>query len=94
MMITIGAIGVVAIIIIWAVILRGWVLSIIWGWFAVPIFGLPPLGIAEAIAVALVLAMLTHQHHPGKGDLSEQASYAFLGPPLVLCVGWIVKGFI
>ena len=29
-------------------ILRGWVLSILWGWFMVPVFGLPALGIAQS----------------------------------------------
>lgn len=45
-----------------AVVLRGWVLSRLWFWFAVPIFGLTPLGIAQAIGVSLIVWMLTHQN--------------------------------
>ncbi len=45
-------------------VVRGITLSILWGWFAVPIFGLPPLSVTQAIAVSLVVGFLFHQNQP------------------------------
>jgi len=42
-------------------LLRGWVLSILWRWFMVPTLGLPALSVPQAIGIALVVGMLTHQ---------------------------------
>lgn len=39
-------------------ILSGYVLSVLWGWFIVPTFGLPLLTIPVAIGVMLVVAYL------------------------------------
>ena len=87
-------IGVVATLVI-ATLLRGWVFSILWGWFAVPIFGLPPLGIAQAIAVALIVSMLTHQYVPSKEkDTWGPWGAIFLTPLFALGIGWIVKQYI
>ena len=38
-----------------ASVVNGITLSIIWGWFMVPIFGLPALNVPQAIAVTLVV---------------------------------------
>jgi len=42
-------------------ILDGWVLSILWGWFMVPVFHLPPLAIAPATGIALMIGLLTRE---------------------------------
>lgn len=46
--------------------LRGFVLSVMWGWFMVPTFGLPPLGIASAFGVALMVGVLTQDPSAAK----------------------------
>lgn len=43
----------------------GWVLSVLWGWFVVPL-GLPPLALWAACGVRLVTGSLTHQIQHGK----------------------------
>lgn len=48
------------------VILRGYVLSILWGWIIVPIFGLPAIGVAQAIGISIVVGLMTHQYVPSK----------------------------
>ena len=85
----------IVVLFIASVIFKGYVLSILWGWFAVPIFHLPPLGIAQAIAVSLVVSMLTHQYIPTKDkDTWAPILTMVLWPALALFVGWIVKGYI
>lgn len=39
-------------------ILRGWVLSILWGWFMVPTFGLPELGVLPAVGMMFTITFL------------------------------------
>lgn len=79
---------------------RGYVLTVLWAWFVMPTFGLPALGIAPAIGLALVVSFLTHQSDAAKkpeGDFAERmataVAYAFLLPLLVLGIGWVVHQF-
>ena len=79
-------------------VFSGWAFAILWGWFAVPIFGLPPLTIAAAIGVSLLAGYLTHQYRPEKTEpgqhwkrFAEIIGYAILKPLLCLAVGWVVK---
>lgn len=79
-------------------ILKGYVLSVLWGWFAVPLFGLPPIGIPAAIGVALIVGMLSHEHQrqpksEGKYDAVVELSAVFIRPFVALGIGWIVKRF-
>lgn len=86
--------GFVALIIAISV-LRGWVFSILWQWFAVPIFGLPPLGVAQAIGIAVIFSMLTHQYVPKKEDDSWQPIvFVLLSPLAALLIGWIARAWI
>lgn len=74
------------------IIWDGYVLSILWGWFAVPLFSLPPLTLANGIAVSVVIGFLTHQYFPTpEGKTLERALYMFFSPAMCLLVGWIVS---
>jgi len=44
-----------------AMILNGYILSIMWGWFIVPVFEVKELSIAYAIGISITVAMLTHK---------------------------------
>jgi hypothetical protein len=44
------------------VLLNGWVLSLLWGWFLVPTLGLPSLSILQSIGIALAISYLTYQY--------------------------------
>ena len=81
------------------VIWRGWVFTVLWGWFVVPLFGLPALGLSQAIGLMLVINYLTfHKPQPDERSLIEQifygAAWVALYPAMVLLVGWIVQGFL
>src|ERR1043166_870563 len=88
------SIGIVAAM-IGVMILRGGVLSILWAWFAVPIFGLPAIGIAQALGISITISLLTHQYVPPKDkDNWTPVVTAFLTPLFALRIGWIVKGYL
>ncbi len=40
-------------------VVNGWALTILWGWFIAPIFGLPILTIPQAIGVGMVVTFFT-----------------------------------
>lgn len=84
---------------------RGYVLSILWGWFVAAYFGLPELGVTQAIGLSYVVMYLTASIPPkrekepeGREYLIEQLSriIVFHGfyPLLVLFSGWIVQKFL
>jgi hypothetical protein len=85
-----------------ACIWNGYALSIIWGWFVVPYFNLPPLSIPLAIGVTLVVSVLSNHRtgieaekemEPGK-KISILLGRIILRPALVLLFGWIVTKFL
>ncbi len=79
-------------------ILGGWTFSILWGWFAVPIFGLPALGVAQAVGVTLLFGFPVSKmpkqekedKEPGEG-LAWVVAWTFIKPAMFLTVGWIAK---
>ena len=77
-------------VIVGAIVVRGWALSILWGWFVVPVFKLPVLGIAQAVGLAFLVGMLV----PDKDrDWPTTIGRAFLTPLLTLGFAWIVHLF-
>jgi hypothetical protein len=80
-------------------IANGYVLSTLWGWFMVPIFGLPALGIVAAMGVMTVVSYMTASIRYAKDDrdTSEQVIeaivYAIVRPSMALLVGYIIKSF-
>lgn len=90
LMIVFGAVGLGIIGIMWS----GYVLSIVWGWFIVPIFHLPPLTVAQAISVSLVFGLF--RSHTSCAKDKDEPSWAplltaFLAPLLVLAFGAILR---
>lgn len=76
--------------------LEGWALSVLWGWFVVPVFGLPHLRIPVAIGIALLVGMVTHrvrkeEHQP---DTVTVLAHGLVMPFIYVGIAWIVKLFI
>jgi hypothetical protein len=91
-----GVFGLLALSAMW----KGYVLTILWGWFVVPTFGLPTLALAPAIGMSLVVSFLTHQSDATKEQegsssdrLAKSAALALLYPALVLGFGAVVRQF-
>ena len=94
-----GVVG-IALLIALASVWRGYVFSVLWGWFIVPIFGLPVLTIPVAIGVAMVVSFLTYQYQHNEDKRSQGDRIAslvgviILYPLLTLGIGWVVLQFI
>jgi hypothetical protein len=94
MLVLLSLLGISALVVL-SSIWRGFVLSILWGWFMVPLFGLPALNIPFAIGIALVVGFLTHQssNENEKTDWGNSITMAVMYPALILLVGWVVTFF-
>jgi hypothetical protein len=81
-----------------AYIWRGYVLSLLWGWFMVPTFSLPRLSITAAIGIALTVGMLTSCSDDNNDKTQAEiftglVATSFILPLMVLGVGWVVTWF-
>jgi len=88
------------VLIVVGVLLKGYVLTVLWGWFVVTTFGLPALSLASAIGIALTVSFLTHQvieQQEKKRDIADSVVHSVgvtvLHPLLALLMGWIVQKF-
>ena len=93
-----GVLG-IPLLITLSAIWRGYVLSILWGWFVVPTFHLPQLSIVAAIGIAMVVSYLTHQTSMGKDEREGWDAFGYtkaitiINPLIALFFGWIVHLF-
>lgn len=81
-------------------ILRGYVLSTLWGWFIVPAFGAPDISIPVACGISLIAAMLAMQTNGDKDKskdateaLGRAALNALVMPLISLLFGRIILAF-
>ncbi len=85
--------GLAAIDAIWS----GYVLTCLWGWFVVPTFALPPLTLAQAIGVSLIVGYLTNQYDPKQendiklDDVGRAVDHVIFPPAFALLAGLLVK---
>lgn len=99
-MVLLVILGFVALLVV-SSIFNGYVLSVLWGWFIIPVFNLPELTVVPAIGIAMVVSYLTYQYN--ESDESDDKIFgekigklivmAILRPLLVLFFGWIVHLF-
>lgn len=83
-------------------LLYGYALSVLWGWFMVPLFNAPPLSIAAAIGVATIVTLLTYKMRKedvtGDDLTPRQTGKVMLllaaHPLFALALGWIVKQYV
>lgn len=77
-------------------ILNGYAFAVLWGWFIVPVFHLPEIGIVQASGIGLVVGMLTHQDTPRDKDREwwEGSLILVLKPLMALLFGAIWKAFL
>lgn len=65
-----------------SVLLNGWALSLMWGWFIAPVFDVVPLTFGHAIGVSMVTSYMTYQYikkaKEEKADFVEEFVEAFL----------------
>lgn len=90
-----GAIAVTGAVAVSAII-RGLVLSILWGWFVEPL-GIEAIDIAEAIGLSAVVGLLW-QRLPDKGaerlPFAEAFWIGMVGAAAALSMGWVAHLFV
>ena len=99
----IGCMGLLAFSVCLAVIgsiLNGWALSVPWGWFVVPTFNLPDLGIVHAFGLSMVINLFfvpPYSDSEYKKKISDSVvralGYVVLSPFISVSPGWIVHHF-
>ncbi len=87
---------IIAVISLAGISLRGLVLSLLWGWFIVPL-GLPAINIFHAYGLALLVGLFGNSPQSEKGsqkDLLIKAAAENISAPLgALLMGWIISGW-
>ncbi len=84
-------------------IVRGLVLVKLWAWFLVPNLAVPQIGAAQALGIALLVSMLTHQVSGSDESKNEDKSLSqiigvglltsVLAPLIILLIGAIFHAF-
>jgi hypothetical protein len=71
-------------------LLRGWVISIMWGWFVVPL-GILPLSIVHATGLGVLITMLVLQKTSNSSEENEIEGYvaSVVYPIFFLGIGWL-----
>lgn len=77
-----------------AILWEAYVLTILWGWFVTPTFGLAVPSLLMMAGLALVVGQLTTQYVPSKKDDHWMWASIFIKPTFVLLMGWVVKQYI
>lgn len=80
---------------------EGYAISVLWGWFVVPVFHAPPLHLAQAIGLDLVVSVFRWTV-PSKADYDEPLSssaprtlsFRLLTPGIALLFGAVVRCFL
>ncbi|MEM7209586.1 MAG: hypothetical protein AAF434_17335 [Pseudomonadota bacterium] len=77
-------------------IVTGFVISVLWGWFVAPTFGVPELSIPIAIGLAMVVSYFTYQHDAQSKEVDWGRTVGFLiaRPIVALGFGWLVFQFV
>lgn len=86
-----------------AIILKGWVIVMMWDWFVVPAFGSEPLTIPYAVGLIFLIGYLVKD--VGADEVEEKAKWpaarqiksikwSFSAPLLVVSIGWIIHLFV
>lgn len=75
-------------------IFTGFTLSILWGWFVVPL-GVMALSIPQSLGISITIAFLTHQPHKSDDEVGFWATIAqgVIKCVLFLALGWIYHCF-
>ena len=97
-----GGFAAIIISVVWAAAWSGYTLSVLWGWFVVPVFGAPLLSVAQAYGLALVVRVASglKDAPESKGDKGFGLVLAklVLLPPFIcglfLFFGWVTKAWV
>jgi hypothetical protein len=76
------------------IIWGAYALTVLWGWFVVPVFGLDPISMTYAAGLG-VLISFAFKSVPDKGpDMAAAVGITLLYPAFALAIGWVITLFI
>jgi hypothetical protein len=75
-----------------SVLLRAWVIVLLWGWFIEPMWHITTPTRGSAVGLSLLVSFLTYDSSTKKDDRSLWVGYViiFIGPLLTAFAGWCV----
>jgi hypothetical protein len=79
-----------------AALWEAFVLLRLWAWFVVPVLGAPTLTYPLAVGIAATVSLLTLRTARYKGhevDLVAVCTVTFVGPAMLLAIGWTARLF-
>jgi hypothetical protein len=81
-----------------SIIVRGFVLQTLWGWFVVTTFAMMALTIPQALGLSAIVVFLTYHINPRRAQKDDHTALEMLFTSLiwsgmVLAMGWIVHLF-
>ena len=88
----VGSITVNIIMLIIALFIEGCGVMLMWGWFVAPTFGLPSLGLTQAIGIDLILSLITARVSSEDVSIVRKVGY-LIGIILMIMTAWIVHLF-
>jgi hypothetical protein len=78
-------------------IINGWAISVLWGWFIVPVFSVPSLTVPYAAGLSLVASMLSSSSTINSSEtkgwtevISSLVGRIIIAPILTVLVGWVL----
>jgi hypothetical protein len=77
-----------------AITWSAYVLTVLWGWFVEPTFGVDPLSVPYAAGLGVLASFLTHQAREHDHSAAESIGIAVLHPLFALAFGWVITLFI
>lgn len=90
-----GSMAAILLLILWAGFWSGLTVSVLWGWFIVPL-GAPAIGLWHAYGLALIWSAFSGLGRKGRDDNSGMAQ-VLVQVPLAGCVlmgsAWVIKGW-
>jgi hypothetical protein len=94
---TFGKVVVLLILGFVAALVKGFVLSTMWGWFIVPTFGLPAISLLVSVGVIYIITVFTYQPYTGvdakETPITFVVNHGIMTPLFLLFFGWIVHLF-
>ncbi len=75
------------------VLVRAWVIAVLWGWYVVPAFGLAPLRLVYAFGLSLLLTFVLPPKDKNDDGFWINIGNAMMRVVVVLGMGWIGSWF-
>ena len=72
----------------------GWATATLWRWFVSDTFGITEIGVAQAVGLGIVVAIITGPKVYGDNDGGRIVRAMVISPPALLAFGWIILQFV